>query len=135
MTDKVGEILADIGRLLVEIVGSEPDGIMLYAEGVRAVSAGTIFKDMGDHVLCYFPYGELSKRLFRLWDLTTDTEKWVALIYTISDGRFDARFEYPNETAEDFYDDRRNRIEAEKYGNKRIVYVPRADYVRGEEAD
>jgi hypothetical protein len=95
----------------------------------RAVSAGTIFKDMGEHVLCYFPYEELSDQLFKLWDIIADTENWAALTYTISDGKFDAQFEYPIETDEEFYNDRRARIEADKYGNKRI------EYVRRDEAD
>jgi hypothetical protein len=128
VTDELGAVLGDIGRLLVEAVGSEPDGIMLYAEGERGMSAGTIFKDMGDHVLCSFPRGELSKKLFRLWDIAAETEQWGALIYTISDGQFDARFEYPDEwDEEEFYDERRDRIGAEKYGNRLIKYVPRDD--------
>jgi hypothetical protein len=32
---------------------------------------------------------------------------------------------------EEFYDDRCDRIEAEKYGNKRIEYVPTPDAERG----
>src|ERR1700754_4143931 len=82
MTDELGELLGDIGRLIVEIVGLEPDGIMLYAEGERGMSSGSIFKDMGDHVLCFFPRGELSRKLFRLWDIAAETDKWGALIYT-----------------------------------------------------
>lgn len=123
--DAFEESLQAIGRAVVEVTGGETEGVFLYAEAKPGMLSPSLFVDRGSYVECLVTNEALSEALFDSWHASEEGKEWAALWYTIDEGAFDARFQYPDELSEEeWIDDRRDRILSEKYGDKPIRYPP-----------
>lgn len=123
----IGPILEEIGQIIAELVDGDPNGSYLYAEAEQGFQAPTLFKDHGDHIICYRPNIELCDAIEKLWETEPDDKKWQAMRYEVEDNRFNARFEFPDElNPDEWVDDRLERAVAERYGDRPITY-PKPD--------
>lgn len=123
--DAFEESLQAIGRAIVETTGGNGEGAFLYAEAKPGMMSPSLFVDRGSYVECLMTSEALSEALFDSWEASEEGKEWAALRYTIDEGKFDARFQYPDELSEEeWIDDRRNRILSEKYGDRPIKYPP-----------
>jgi hypothetical protein len=92
---------------------------------VRSRTARNIFKDLGDHLVYRSPSDDLSRKLLDLWYEEEPEKRWATMQYTIFGGKFQVSFVFSDEIDPDEDSvDRRERIVAERYGNKRIDYPP-----------
>jgi hypothetical protein len=125
MTDtEMGPMLAEIGQLIADILDEHgPEGAFMYAEAGDMWQEVAIFKDLGNQVIYRDPSHALIDAIQDLWESADDDKKWAVLFYTISDGKLEAQFAFPddNDPAEGSYE-RRKRALAERYGDKPVDY-------------
>jgi hypothetical protein len=125
MTDpKMAPMLAEIGRFIADILGEKgAEGAFMYAEAGDMWQAAGIFKDLGNQVMYRDPSRPLTSAIQDLWESADDGKKWAVLLYTISNGKFDAHFTFPedNDPAEGSYERRKRALE-ERYGDKPVDY-------------
>ncbi|MES2097630.1 MAG: hypothetical protein V4459_12805 [Pseudomonadota bacterium] len=118
-----GDILADIGVLVSRDIKTDPDGTFMYAEAEEGCVGASLFKDVGEKVICRMPSADLSRRIMDLWEAADADKKWNALFYTITGDQFDARFQFEDGwDPEEHEIDRRPRVLEAKYGNKPIDF-------------
>ena len=123
MQELVGEILTDIGSLVARDIRADRDGAFMYAEAEEACVGASLFKDLGDRVVCRMPSPELIRKVQALWDAAEPDKKWNALFYTITGNRFDAKFQYEEDWDPAEHEiNRRPRVLEAKYGNKPVDY-------------
>jgi hypothetical protein len=123
--EKMTEILNAIGQMVAAILNGSPNDSYLYAEATDGSVEGGVFQDKGKEVIYYDPTDALADEILELWYLAERGKKWGALHYEIIDGKFDARFEYPDTwDAEEYTPDRRERALRARFGDKPIVYPP-----------
>lgn len=118
-------ILQEIGYLMAQTVGGNPDGAFLYAEVEPGAISWGLFIDRGEHVDYFFGEDGISDSLFDLWYAAEPGKQWSGVSYAIVEGALDVQFYYSDGWDEDeIYADRRKRILAERYGDKPIKYPP-----------
>jgi hypothetical protein len=121
--DRTEKLLDEIGNVLAIDITYPLEGTFLYAEVQSQVTAASIFKDLGDHLLFRWPMNELHDILLDLWESEPSGRRWAAMEYRIDGDKFTASFTYPEELdPAESNSDRRERILQRRYGNKRIVY-------------
>ncbi len=119
-----GALLEEIGRIIADIVGEDPNGAYLYAEVTDGMQAPSVFKDHGNRVDDYRVNHALFDALEELWESEPEGKRWRVIHYEINEGRFDARFEFPDQIDMEEHDfDRRERALAARYGEKQIFYL------------
>jgi len=119
---RVAKILSEIGGMIRQEAGTDPDGAFLYVEAEDGVVGPSLFKEIGPIVKDLDISHDLSMKIMDLWDAADPNRKWAALFLTIQGDQFDARFQYPEEWGDADAEERRDRVLAAKYGNKTIVY-------------
>jgi hypothetical protein len=122
--EDVGEFLNLIGNVLAQDKDYPLDGTFLYVEAASGSADMSIFKDIGDNLVCRWPMKDLFPAILDLWDAAPADKKWSALQYRIEGGRFEASFTYDLRDPEETTLDRRERVLQQRYGNKRIDYPP-----------
>jgi hypothetical protein len=123
--EKMAERLNAIGQYISAILNGDAEDSYLYAEATDGSVEGGIFQDKGREVIYHDPNTDLAKEILELWYLAEPGKEWGALHYDIKDGRFDARFEYPDAwDPEEFTPDRRERALKERFGDKPVIYPP-----------
>lgn len=124
---QTGDMLNAVGQHLADIIGGNPDDTYLYAEMDEDSYEAGVFYDDGEQVTYFDPSDELFDELVDLWEFAEADKKWVVLHYEVKDGKFEARFLYPDQLDPDeFSFDRRERFLLERYGDKPIIY-PKPD--------
>lgn len=122
---EMADILAGLGQRIVEIVDADPENCYVYAEADAGFQEAGVFRDIGDEVLYFDPDDALFEDIGKLWNAADQDKKWAALHYDVKDGKFDARFDYP-----DYFDpeetsyDRRERALKARFGDKPVIYPP-----------
>lgn len=118
-----GPVLEEIGQIIANIVGGDPNGSYLYVEAEEAFQAPSLFKDHGDQVISYQPTMELCDAIEKFWEMEPNEKKWQVMHYEVEKDRFNARFEFPDQIdADEWDDDRLDRALLERYGDKPIIY-------------
>lgn len=99
---------------------------MLYAEVGDNFVRPSIFKSTREQIVYRYPdLRDLGDALLDLWEAQTTDDRWEEIEYVVRDGKFDARFTYPNEIDRDEDPmDRRDRVVRRYFGDKPIVYPP-----------
>jgi hypothetical protein len=121
--EKMGDMLNSIGQHLADILDTHPNDSFLYAEVTEGSVGSGVFHDVGDRVIYFDPSNELVDALGKLWDMAPETEKWAVLQYEVKDGKFDARYTYPEDLKPDEWEtDQRQRVLIERYGDKPVIY-------------
>ena len=124
---EIERLLSEIGALLAEDDEHPLDGTLLYAQLDRGSVGPSIYKNLADKILYRTPdLDKLGGALLDLWEAQDSELRWAEIEYLIEDGKFTAKFNYPDEmTEEDLYDfDRRELIVQQYFGDKPIVYPP-----------
>lgn len=124
-SDRIENLLNQIGGALAEDTAYALDGTLLYARVASNWSAQAIFKDRGNAVLYRLPTGNLDDLLLDLWEEEEAGKRWAEMAYLIRDGRFTVTYIYADEIdpEEDPFV-RRARIVARYFGDKPILYPP-----------
>jgi hypothetical protein len=117
-------MLAEIGQLIADILDEKgPEGGFVYAEAGDMWQEVSIFKDLGNQVIYRSPSEALFEAVQDLWESSDDDKKWAALSYTISDGKFEAHFTFPDDIdPEESSFERSERALRERYGDKPVDY-------------
>lgn len=123
--DELGPIFADIGGELAVMVGGDPDGTFLYAEGGEGWMASGVFKE-DDKVVRYFrPTRELGDLLLKAWNAEERGKRWAVMEYVIEGTKFDVQFLFPDEIdPEESEVERRPRALKRRFGDKPVDYGP-----------
>jgi hypothetical protein len=117
------EVLA---HLMVEACGGATDGIFLYAELEPGVVAPALFQDVDDHVVYREPNSEIMDKLEEIWENLDAPDQWHVIECRIDEGRFDARFAFPDEIdPNESEDERQPRALKAVFGDKPILYPRR----------
>jgi hypothetical protein len=123
--DIIGPILSDIGGELASIVGGNPDGTFLYADGGDGWMASAIFKDEGATVRYFDPTSELGDLLFDLWNAEDPDKRWAVMEYEVKGTKFDVTFQFPDEIEPNESEmERRPRALKRRFGDKPVIYPP-----------
>lgn len=127
-SDRTERLLSEIGELLAEDTVYPLDGTLLYAVLDSNYVAPSIFKDVGDHVVYRDPnLNTLGSALLDLWEAQDTGDRWTEIEFVIRGGNFEAEYNYADEIdPEEEPLDRRDRVVAKHFGDKRIVYPPQA---------
>jgi hypothetical protein len=122
---EMANILAGLGAYLAHNVDDSADGVYLYAESDGGSYDAGVFRDVGDSVVYFDPSDALFDQIIDLWDAAKADAKWAVLEYQVVDGKFDAKFAFPDELdPEEYVVDRRGRALRARYGDKPIDYGP-----------
>lgn len=128
---QMGDILNMLGQHLAEIIGNHPNDTFLYAEADEGFREAAIFHDEGDKVIYYNPSQELFDDIGRLWEVAEPDKKWAVMMYDVKDGKFDAKFVFPEDLdPEKSIVDRREDALIERYGNKDVIYPDIGNHFR-----
>ena len=120
---EMGPIFNEIGQLLVDSLRRVSDGGFLYAKVEPGVVAVSAYLDTENAVLYRDPVFEIDGKTAEAWEAVDPTKRWRAMSYSISGDRFSVQFQYPEELdLNEHFEDRRERILKERYGNKPIDY-------------
>lgn len=123
--DKLGSLLADIGREIAETVGGDPEGTYLYVEAGDGWYGASLFKDEGKVVRYFDPSSELDDLIYEFWRAEEPAKRWAVMEYEIKGTKFDALFRFPDEVdVESFDEDRRGIALRKRYGDKPVIYPP-----------
>lgn len=119
----LGPAYGDIGVELAEIVGGNPDGVLLYAETGKGWLGFSVFKDEGRVVRYYPPTIELGNLIEKAWLAEDPDKRWAVMEYAVTGTRFDASFKFPDEVDVKWYDvDRREEAVKKHFGDKPVIY-------------
>lgn len=124
-SDETNRLLNEIGRLLAKDTGHTLASILLYAKLATNMVTLAILIERGNHVQ-YWDYGDdFTYPLLDLWEEEEPAKRWAEMEYLFQNGKFTARFTYPEEidSEEDPFK-RRARIVKRYFGAKPIVYPP-----------
>lgn len=123
-----GPLYAKIAGLAVENAQSINENILLYIEIEEGVIGGAIFKEVGDKIYYYQCGTELIEATYELWNLLPDTDRWSIMNMDITNGAFDAKFEFPENWSMfeegDDPGERQDRAAIARFGKKEIVDGP-----------
>jgi hypothetical protein len=119
----LGPAYGDIGVELAEIVGGDPNGVLLYAESGQGWLGFSVFKDEGRVVRYYPPTTELGDLIETAWLAEDPDKRWAVIEYAVTGTRFDASFKFPDEVDVKWYDiDRREEAVKRHFGDKPVIY-------------
>lgn len=119
----IGPILSEIGGEIAEIVGEDPDGTFLYAEGGEGWMASGIFRDEGKSIRYFQPTRELGDLLLDLWNAEEPDKRWAVMEYEIRGTKFDVQFLFPEEIDSNESEvERRPRALKRRFGDKPVAY-------------
>jgi hypothetical protein len=125
---EMADILAGLGAYLADNVDDSAEGVYLYAESDGESYDAGVFRDVGDSVTYFDPSDALFDQIMDLWDAAKADAKWAVLEYEVVDGKFDAKFAFPDKLDPDEYIvDRRERALRARYGDKPVIYLPLDD--------
>jgi hypothetical protein len=121
---ETGPIYEAIGRLISNALDGDAEGAFMYAEAGDNWQEASIFKDIGSKILYRDPSDELFDRIDEAWLAEEPGKRWHGMEFSISGGKFDATFAYPDELDLDNESsfERRARVLRKKYGDKPIDY-------------
>ncbi|WP_174279157.1 hypothetical protein [Sphingomonas bacterium] len=121
----LGPAMNAIGADAHQSIGGEPDGIFLYVEIGDGWVEPSLFKDEGAYLKYYWGSNELPDLIMDAWCLEPKDKRWIAMQYTISNGRFEAKFDFDDlEHSDEDSDDRLDRILHTRFGDKPVKYPP-----------
>ena len=126
--DALGPLLGDIGTKLVSIADGATSGLFLYVEACEGGTYTSIFKDEGAQVR-YLDWEKTGLYDFIIAAREAEpdvTKRWSVMEYEVEDGKFEAKFKFPDEVnvEADVGGDRREVVLRERYGDKPVVYPP-----------
>lgn len=121
--DIIGPMLSEIGGEIGEVVGGNPDGAFLYAEGGEGWMASGVFKDEGDSIRYFRPTRKLGDLLLDLWNAEEPDKRWALMEYEIKGTSFDVQFRFPDEIdSSESEVERRPRALKKRFGDKPVIY-------------
>ena len=119
----MGPIYEEIGRLIADDLRADPEGAFLYAEVEDGIVSCSIFKDVGDRVIYRSCSQALVFKIHDAWQLLEPHKRWAAFSYSISNEKFSAAFQFPEEMKPDEdYADRRPHVLNDRFGDKPVDY-------------
>ncbi|KEQ51647.1 hypothetical protein [Sphingobium chlorophenolicum] len=128
--DMLGPLLNEIGQVVADVVGGDPNGIFLYVEVGDGWISPNLYKDEGEVVRdCEITSPSLTDLIWEAWHLEPEgpNMRWSVMEYSVENGKFDVRFKYPGEVDVEAYDHDDARREAAlrtRYGDKPVIYPP-----------
>lgn len=126
--DKLGPMLAEVGKEAAVIVGGDPDGLYFYAEVEEGGAVfASVFMDEKEAVRYYDPTHELLDLIVEAWEMSSPKERkrWIVMEYQVVGTKFDVTVRYKEEIDPDsFVTDRRRAALKARYGDKKIIYPP-----------
>jgi hypothetical protein len=123
--ERIEGLLNQVGNVLAKDKHYPLDGTFLWAEAASRTVSVSIFKDLGDHLVYRWPTREIDDVIMELWEAAPEDKRWAAIQYRVVGDTFTASFTYPEEMGPAGGAlDRRERILAQRYGNKRVDYPP-----------
>lgn len=127
--DALGPALSEVGLEVVEIAHGEADALFLYVEAGEGWVRPSLFKEDGDMVRDLELRGSpLAELIIDARETEPDVSKrWSVMEYVIEDGKFEAKFQFPEDVDVEGDDDileRRDAILKARYGDKPVVYPP-----------
>lgn len=125
--DALGPALSEVGLETVAVAGGQTTALYLYVEAGEGWVGPSLFKDEGDQVR-YIRLGR--SKLGDLIIVARETEpdlskRWSVMEYVIEDGKFEAKFKFPDEVDVEGEGDsieRRDVFLKARYGDKPVVY-------------
>jgi hypothetical protein len=119
-----GPIYEAIGRLIALRLDGDADGAFMYAEAADNWQTASIFKNQGNQILYRDPSIELCNRIDDAWLAEEPDKRWHVMQYSISAGKFDVAFLYPDELdlENESSFERSERILRARFGDKPIDY-------------
>jgi hypothetical protein len=125
---EMADILAGLGAYLADNINDSAEGVYLYAESNGESYDAGVFRDLGNRVVYVEANDAVFDQIIDLWDAAKADAKWAVLEYQVIDGKFDAKFAFPDELdPEEYVVDRRGRALRARYGDKPIDYGPLDD--------
>lgn len=119
-----GPIYEAIGLLIAGRLNGDAGDAFMYAEAADNWQTASIFKEIGNQIIYRDPSHELLDKIDDAW-LAEDLDKrWQGMKFSISGGKFDVTFVFPDELdlENESSFERRDRILREKYGDKPVDY-------------
>jgi hypothetical protein len=125
--DALGPALSEVGLEMVAVAGGDTTGLYLHAEAGEGWVGPSLFRDEGDRV-SYLRLGR--SKLGDLIITARETEpdlgkRWSVMEYVIEDGKYEAKFKFPDEVDVEGEGDsieRRDAFLKARYGEKPVVY-------------
>lgn len=124
-SNELGLLMNEIGLELADAVGGDLNGVFFYVEAGEGWHRPSIFRDEGAVVRYYDPAGNgLGDLIFDIWYAEDDEAKrWSVMEYSITDGKFEVTFKYPEEIDVTKPDRERRRAALRaRFGDKQVVY-------------
>ena len=121
--DKTALLLNEIGNLLKTETNCSLS-VLLYAEVASNAVSGSIFTARGNQIECRFPEDNLTDALMDLWDEQPNDPPWVAIEYSVHEGRFKLVYTYADDSDWDEEFDRQQRVVHRYFGDTPIIYPP-----------
>jgi hypothetical protein len=116
-----GEILEEIGRLVDVQLDGNSESAFLYAEIAKNMGEAYILEEGGDRMIFHTADAEIVWAAMALWEKEVKRSRWEAMRYSITDGKFAAEFDYPEDLdPEEYSGDRAMRVLKERAGNRAI---------------
>ncbi len=116
-------ILAEIGQLTADLMDGDPEGAFTYAEAADMYQSVSLYRETAENVLYFEPSDELFGAIGRLWDAADESKKWRVFTFEITNGQFEAAFQYPDDLdPEEGSFERSERALEERYGDKPVIY-------------
>jgi hypothetical protein len=123
---KLGPDYAEIGGLVAQDIERDPEGAFLYTEVEKGMIFTSIFIDIGDRVIYRSASQDLIDKIYKTWMKIRPNNRWATISYTITGGKFNASFQFPEEIKEnEEAEDRLIRILKERYGEKPVEFPDR----------
>ncbi|MEG3088233.1 hypothetical protein [Sphingomonas sp. PB4P5] len=126
---EAGNLLSEIGGMVVREASLEDASALLYAEVEDGVVSTAIFRERSDFVEYLYSSHDLAMRVLDFWYKAVEGKKWAALLLTTDGKKFDVRFQYPEDWGDDDEVERREKMLLEKFGNKKVQYPSIQDFV------
>lgn len=134
-----GAAIARIGEAVLSGVENEGGKFFLYAEVGPEVVDLSAYEERDaelvwivDDLVPDFDDEEdgdgLTDLILSAWYTEPEGRRWIAMEYTVNDGRFAVQFHYPGEIDLDD-SERRNKLLAQRFPGKSVYYPPLQDGV------
>jgi hypothetical protein len=119
-----GPIYEAIGSLIALLLDGDAEGAFMYAEAWDNCQEASIFKDIGNQIIYRGPSEELFNLIDEAWLAEEPDKRWQAMQYSISGGKFDVTFLYPDELdlENESSFERSERVLRDRFGDKPVDY-------------